>query len=282
MPRSGRRGGGRRAHAAQRRNQRSDLAARVIAAVPMALLAIVLVALGGVVFALGMLIVGAICLREFFTMFERARPPIFAGLLAFVGLMLAAGLGSATTVLLALVIAVPVIFVLGMRQPGGVGAPGITVAVFGLVWIGLPLAHVVLLRDLVHGGGVLVIVLLATFASDTGAYLGGRAFGRRPLAPAISPNKTVEGFIFGVVAGTLAAWFAGLYDDWLTGPQALLLGVTVALVAPLGDLFESFMKRQAGVKDSGTVFGAHGGALDRLDGALFAIVVGYYVWQAIL
>ncbi|CAB4881612.1 unannotated protein [freshwater metagenome] len=150
------------------------------------------------------------------------------------------------------------------------------------MWIGLPLAHAVLLRGLDHGGGVLVVVLLAAFAGDTGAYLGGRAFGRRALAPAISPNKTVEGFLCGVLAGTLAAWFAGLYDDWLSGPQAIVLGLVVALVAPLGDLFESFMKRQSGVKDSGTVFGAHGGALDRLDAALFAVVAGYYVWQAML
>ena len=75
-------------------------------------------------------------------------------------------------------------------------------------------------------------------------------------------------------------WFAGRYQDWLPGTHALVLGLGVALVAPVGDLFESFVKRDAGVKDSGGVFGAHGGALDRLDAVLFAAVVGYYIWFA--
>jgi phosphatidate cytidylyltransferase len=87
--------------------------------------------------------------------------------------------------------------------------------------------------------------------------------------------------VIGVVAAIAAAWFAGLYQDWLSGTDALLLGAAVALTAPLGDLFESFVKREAGTKDSGRVFGAHGGALDRLDAVLFSIVAGYYVWQAL-
>ncbi len=155
-------------------------------------------------------------------------------------------------------------------------------ALFGLVWIGLGFAHAVLLRGDVHGGGIVVLVLVATFIGDTGAYFGGRALGRRPLAPAISPNKTVEGLIAGIIAATAAAWFVGLYQDWLNGTDALILGIAVALTAPLGDLFESFVKREAGTKDSGRVFGAHGGALDRLDAVIFSIVAGYYVWQALL
>ena len=85
-----------------------------------------------------------------------------------------------------------------------------------------------------------------------------------------------------MAAGVAGVWFAGLYQDWLSGYQALLLGLAVALVAPLGDLFESYIKRDAGVKDSGKLFGAHGGALDRLDAVLFAAVAGYYVWHAML
>jgi phosphatidate cytidylyltransferase len=80
----------------------------------------------------------------------------------------------------------------------------------------------------------------------------------------------------------VAVWFAHFYQDtWLTGTDALLLGLGVALVAPLGDLFESMVKRDAGIKDTGRLFGAHGGALDRLDAALFTVVVGYYVWAAL-
>ena len=80
----------------------------------------------------------------------------------------------------------------------------------------------------------------------------------------------------GVVGGTLAFWCAGLYQDWLTGWHALLIGFLVAITAPLGDLFESLIKRDLEVKDTGRLFGAHGGVLDRLDAVLFTIVVGYY------
>jgi len=76
-------------------------------------------------------------------------------------------------------------------------------------------------------------------------------------------------------------FLAGLYQTWLTQGHALLLGVAVAVLGPLGDLFESLVKRDAGVKDSGSVFGPHGGALDRLDAALFTVVVGYYIWLAV-
>ncbi len=161
--------------------------------------------------------------------------------------------------LLALVCCVPVVFLLGLAQPRAAGVAGVTVALFGLVWIGLGFAHAVLLRGSVHGGGIVVLVLVATFIGDTGAYFGGRALGRRKLAPTISPNKTVEGLLAGIVAATAAAWFVGLYQDWLSGSDALILGLAVALIAPLGDLFESFVKREAGTKDSGRVFGAHGG-----------------------
>jgi phosphatidate cytidylyltransferase len=157
-----------------------------------------------------------------------------------------------------------------------------SITVLGLVWIGLPVAHAVLLRGLPHGDGIVVDVLVGTFVGDTGAYLGGRAFGTRRLAPSVSPNKTVEGLVIGIVAAVIATWAAGLYQDWLGHGQALLLGLAVGLVAPIGDLFESKVKRDAGTKDAGSLFGSHGGALDRLDAALFSLVAGYYVWLAML
>jgi len=272
----------RRSRSAERRNQRSDLGARILAAVPMVALAIVLVAAGGWVFTAGLFVLAVMALRELFTMYARARPAVLGGIVALAGLMVAAHAGGASTVLLAFVTAIPVIFLLGLAQPRRAGVAGMTIAIFGVAWIGLAFAHAVLLRDLPHGGGVVVVVLVATFLGDTGAYIGGRAFGRRKLAPSISPNKSVEGLIIGIVVGTIGAWFAGLYDDWLTGVDALILGISVALIAPIGDLFESYVKREADTKDSGSVFGAHGGVLDRLDAVAFSVVVGYYVWKAML
>jgi phosphatidate cytidylyltransferase len=139
-----------------------------------------------------------------------------------------------------------------------------------------------MLRDLPHGDKIVIIVLVGTFVGDTAAYLGGRAFGERRLAPSISPNKTVEGLAVGIVMAIAGVWFSGLYADWLSGVEALELGAVVAIAAPLGDLFESYLKRDAGTKDTGRLFGAHGGALDRLDAVLFAAVAGFYVWQSMV
>src|SRR6478735_8983424 len=129
---------------------------------------------------------------------------------------------------------------------------------------------------------IVIVVLGATFLTDTAAYAGGRLFGRHPLAPRISPNKTIEGLAFGFVGGTAGFWFAGLYQDWLPGIDALIMGMCIAIVAPMGDLFESMLKRDLDVKDTGNVFGPHGGLLDRLDALLFTIVVGYYLAVAFL
>jgi phosphatidate cytidylyltransferase len=142
----------------------------------------------------------------------------------------------------------------------------------------------VFLREVDHGGGLVLDVLIGTFIGDTAAYFGGRAWGRRRLAPQISPNKTLEGLLTGIVGGTLAFWiFAVAYQhEWFHGPDALLIGFCVALAGPVGDLFESLIKRDLEVKDSGRFFGAHGGVLDRLDAVLFTLVTGYYVSQAVL
>ncbi|MSX02449.1 MAG: hypothetical protein F2813_04720 [Actinobacteria bacterium] len=260
----------------------SDLAARVAAAVPLALLAIFLVAVGGWTFTIGLVILGVIALRELFTMFERYLPPVLAGLVGLVLLLLAAKTGGPPRVLLALVICLPVAFIGSIVGPRRATISGLAVVMLGLVWIGIAFAHAVMLRDLPHGSGIVFLVLIATFLTDTGAYFGGRALGSRKMAPAISPAKTVEGLLIGILVGTLAGWFVGLYFDWLSGIDALAIGFCVALFAPVGDLFESYVKREAGAKDSGAIFGAHGGVLDRLDAVAFSIIAGYYVWNALL
>jgi phosphatidate cytidylyltransferase len=279
-PTQGSRGG--RLRWLELRNGGSDLTARVATAVPLALLAIALVAIGGWVFGVGMFVLGVIALRELFSMFERLSPPILAGFVGLLLLLVAAETGGASRVLLALVVSLVVVFLISISDHQPTSLPGLAIVILGLVWIGLAFAHAIMLRELIHGSAIVFLVLIATFITDTGAYFGGRAFGRRPLAPRISPAKTIEGLLIGIVAGTAAAWFTGLYFDWLSGVDALILGFSVALVAPLGDLFESYVKREAGVKDSGTIFGAHGGVLDRLDAVCFSIVAGYYVWTALL
>ena len=261
------------------RRQRSDLNARLLTAVPAIAVALFLVIEGGPVFALGLFALGCICMHELYAMYDRAHPVRLAGFLALAGLLAAALYGSQFQVLLVAVAALPVLFALTLLAPRpSVG--GMALTLLGIYWIGFALAHAVLLRGLPHGLGIVIDVLVGTFLGDTGAYLGGRLFGQRPLAPHISPNKTVEGLAIGMVFAILGVWFAGRYQDWLPGSHALVLGLGVALVAPIGDLFESFIKREAHTKDTGRLFGAHGGALDRLDAVLFTAVVGYYIWSA--
>src|SRR5271155_370259 len=259
--------------------QRSALNARLLAAVPAIAVALFLVIEGGLVFVLGLFVLGCICMHELYAMYDRAHPVRLAGFIALAGLLVAALYGGQFQILLVAVAALPMLFGLTLLQTRpSVG--GMAVTLLGIYWIGFALAHAVLLRGLPHGLGIVIDVLVGTFLGDTGAYLGGRTFGRRPLAPRISPNKTVEGLLIGMVCAVLGVWIAGRYQEWLPGTHALVLGLGVALVAPIGDLFESFVKREAGTKDSGGLFGAHGGALDRLDAILFAAVVSYYIWAA--
>ena len=251
-------------------------------AIPAIALAYVFVVRGGLVFALFLIVLGTVALAELYGMMRRARPIDLGGYLAVAALVLLALYEERADVLIALVAAFPLVFALALtRARLDHLAWGIAATLFGVFWIGLPLAHAVFLRELAHGDGLLIDVLVATFIGDTAAYAGGRLWGRRPLAPDLSPNKTVEGLVAGVIGGAAAFWCAGLYQDWLSGPDALVIGVLVAMTAPIGDLFESAVKRDLDVKDTGRLFGAHGGALDRLDAVLFTVVVGFYASVAL-
>jgi phosphatidate cytidylyltransferase len=269
----------------RRRGVGGDLGRRVLVAIPAIAYAIAIIVAGGWIFAAGILLLGFVCLHEFFRMYEAVRPIKLAGFLALTGLAVAALEGTERQVLLAAVASLPLIFLLGLvvpRRESATLTEGMAVTLLGTFWVGMAVAHAILLRDLDHGDGIVVDVLVGTFLGDTGAYLGGRWFGTRRLSPRISPNKTVEGLVIGFLTAVLFTWAAGLYQDWLTHGDALILGAAVGVVAPLGDLLESAVKRDAGTKDAGQLFGAHGGALDRLDAAFFSLVTGYYVWLTLL
>jgi phosphatidate cytidylyltransferase len=249
----------------------------VAAAIPLIFFAIVIVGYGGIVWAAGLLVLGVLAMTELYTLMERVRPVNIVGFITLAGLLAAALYGEPRHVLMVLVGAFPLVFFFAFLRPRRAHVSwAIAATLFGVLWIGLAMAHAIFLRELPHGDGLVVDVLVGTFLGDTAAYFGGRMYGRTPLAPLISPNKTLEGLLAGVVGATLAFWVAGLYQDWLTGPHALLMGALVALAAPVGDLFESMIKRDLEVKDTGRLFGAHGGVLDRLDAVFFTVPVAYY------
>jgi phosphatidate cytidylyltransferase len=263
---------------------RDETGRRVLHAIPLIIAAIVIIVLGGPWFAAALFVLGCLGLKEFSDMAGAFRPMFPAMCLGLLGIVLAAYLGDTSTILMMMAVPFVIFFVVGVirKERSGV-TESIAFSLLGLFWLAIPLAHAILLRDLPeHGAGLLVDVLIGTFAADTAAYLIGRMFGSRKLAPRLSPNKTVEGLVGGVLVGILAVWAAGLYQDWLSGFDALILGAAVALVAPVGDLFESMIKRDLGTKDTSSVFGAHGGVLDRLDAVLFTVVVGYYVALALV
>jgi phosphatidate cytidylyltransferase len=273
-----------RAPRRRRRGMRGETAKRVLVALPWIAFAIAIAVAGGIVFAAAMIAIGVACLREYMAMTEDSRPIEIPAYLAVAALIVAAHFGTAFNVLMVLAASFPLLFAFGAdaRHRDGVTV-SMGVTLLGVVWIGIPLAHAVLLRDLPnHGAGLLVDVLVGTFVADTAAYATGRMFGSHRIAPSLSPNKTIEGLVGGFLIGTMGFWFAGLYQDWLSGVDALIIGAAVAAVAPVGDLFESMLKRDLGKKDTGTIFGPHGGILDRLDAVLFTIVVGYYLSVALV
>lgn len=256
-----------------------ETAKRVWVALPWIAFAIAITVVGELPFTVAMIGIGLVCLREYFVMTASLRPVQAAAYLALAAIILAAHFGTAFNVLLVGAASFPLLFVFGADRGDREGiTASIGITVLGVIWIGVPLAHAVLLRDLPnHGAALLIDVLVGTFLTDTGAYATGRMFGAHKMAPRLSPHKTLEGLIGGFLIGTMAFWFAGLYQDWLSGADALLIGAAVAAIAPVGDLFESMVKRDLGKKDTGTILGAHGGLLDRLDAVLFTIVVGYYL-----
>jgi phosphatidate cytidylyltransferase len=253
----------------------------------------VVVALVGLPVVLGLVYLGGwwlfglaaaaalVALHEFAALIRPLRPLVLGGYVGALLILLGATLGGYEWVLGGVLATLLVTFVLHTaaetRQPPTV-AIGSTV--LGTIWIGLGLAHILLLRELdAHGTLIVFTVLLGVWAADTLALFAGKLLGRHKLAPVMSPGKTWEGFVAGTL-GAVAVSFFALYEDrgdFLSIWQALVLGLVVAVAGVLGDLFESAVKRDMNVKDSGRLLGGHGGVLDRVDALLFAAPAAFYL-----
>jgi phosphatidate cytidylyltransferase len=188
---------------------------------------------------------------------------------------LAVGLGTKTAdvVLMTSIIAIGSLAV-ASGQPGPAILRDVAASIVPIAYIGLPLGALAAVR--VIGGREAVVLLMGVIVvSDSAQYYAGRAFGRRPLAPTISPKKTVEGAIGGMVFGTLAMAVGG--QRVFSSPiwMLALLGAAISLLGIVGDLFESLLKRSADMKDSSQLIPGHGGVLDRIDSWLFAAPVYY-------
>lgn len=257
----------------------SNLLSRVIVTVVGVPLVLGIVYLGGW-WLFGLAAFAALAaLHELYVMARGLRPLVLAGYAGALATLLGAQLGGAAWMVggftLTLLLAFLLYGVAETRQPATVT---MSATVLGVAWIALGLGSLVLLRDVPEHGRLAVFTLLiAVFADDTLAYLIGRLVGRHKLAPALSPGKTWEGFVAGTAAAIAVAFFALYEQDFLTIPQSILLGAAIALAGAAGDLFESALKRDLQVKDSGQLLGGHGGMLDRIDSLLFASVAAYFV-----
>ncbi len=228
------------------------------------------------------LAMAAVGVHELGKMARPLRPMVIAGYGGVVLTVLGAQLGGAQWALGGVAATILLGFILKLvSDTRGSVTVSVGTTVLGVAWIGLGAAFLVLLRDIPeHGRLACFAVLLAIFASDTFAYFGGRLLGRHKLAPTVSPGKTWEGLAFGIAAAVFVTWVAVYDRNWLPQGESLLLGLALAVAAPVGDLFESALKRDMNVKDSGKLLGGHGGVLDRVDSILFAMPVAYYVVAA--
>jgi phosphatidate cytidylyltransferase len=258
----------------------SPLVSRILVAAVLLPLVIGLVYLGGWwLFGLA-LVGGLLALHELYVMARELRPLVLGGYLGFVATLLGLQLGGVDWMLAGLLATFVLAFVVygfgGVRQSA---TTSFGVTVLGVTWVGAGIGCLLLVRDIPDFGfWAVMAVLFTVFAADTGAFFVGRTLGRHRMAPAISPKKSWEGFVGGVLAA-IGMSFVILYKDrdaFLTIPESLTLGLVIALAAVLGDLFESAVKRDLEVKDSGRVLGGHGGMLDRLDSLLWAGPAAYF------
>jgi phosphatidate cytidylyltransferase len=258
-----------------------------------------LIFLGGWALAALLAAVAVFAAREFYAMAEKkgARPLRLPGCVVAAGFValaaLAPGAGPERVGFGALLtVAVLAISALAIWARGVEGEPllSISTTVMGAVYTGALLSFALFLRHLPgtvgprHGTALVFAPVLLTWTSDTFAYFVGRAWGTRKLIPKVSPGKTVQGAVGAVVGSMLVALaYAQLLDRFptyrLSALEALLFGLVISVTAQLGDLVESLLKRDAGVKDSGTLLPGHGGALDRFDSLLFTLPIAYFLFQ---
>ena len=256
---------------------------RVLVAVigiPIGLAAVIL----GGYYLFGLAVVLAVLgLHEYYTIVRPYRPNLLVGFLAGLGVLAGAffmGLEGILAGLAALVILTFFWSLFGELGAHLVGRMAVTG--FGVLWVAVGFAYLLLLRALEQGLTLTILVMACTMLSDTFAYFVGRAMGRHRMAPRISPNKSVEGAIGGLVGAVVAALVVKIYSPWLPAMEAVILGLIIGVVGQWGDLFESAFKRDFRVKDSGRILPGHGGILDRFDSILFAGFVAYWASLVLL
>lgn len=248
-------------------------------------------------FAAAILILTLLAWDEFYTMLQNKNIKVlyYVGFLANIIILGCAWLGNSQELIMTLFFSTLFVLYKIVVSANKITIVDAAFSLFGITYIGLSFSHLLLLRysnnslhivtslgNLSAGAAYVWLAFVGTWANDTFAYFVGSKFGRHKLCPGISPAKTVEGALGGVIGSVIAIAGLGLLFQLPIG-HSLIMGFLVGIVAPIGDLAESALKRFAGVKDSGKILPGHGGILDRFDSILFAVpVIYYYIHSFIL
>lgn len=256
---------------------RSNLGSRVVVGVFLAVVAVVDIWIGGPAFALMIALGVALVFWEWSVMNRTPRRWRAGGLAALLGAALLTHMGDPVAALILLLGAVAALIILSRMAR----SPGKRWLSTGLLYAGLPAVSLIWMRQQENGFALVIWTMGVVWATDICAYFAGRGIGGPRLWPAVSPNKTWAGLVGGMVGAALFSVLfargAGFGSGWW---PMLLLGAMLAAVAQSGDLFESWLKRRAGVKDSGRMLGSHGGIMDRVDG-LVPVCILVAAWVAI-
>jgi phosphatidate cytidylyltransferase len=276
----------------KRRENKEVMGQRIRTALIAIPIALALIKLGGLPFAAGVLVLGVVAWLEYKTMLKQIGYVLYEkfAVLSIICQIAAAAVGKAELLTPIITISVLLVLLNGLyHYARGKWAENSALSCLAIVYIGLPFSHVILMRELTGsvyqvplwgmmslGEALLWTVMFGTWASDTFAYFGGRTMGKTPLAPAISPHKTLEGAVWGFIGSIVIVMLMGVC--WLGFPvfKVLVLSLIVAIFAPLGDLVESILKRNCKIKDSGNFFPGHGGVLDRCDSLIYSVPLAYY------
>jgi phosphatidate cytidylyltransferase len=251
-----------------------------VIALPVGLAAIIL---GGYYLLALAVVITVMGLHEYYSLLRAYRPNLLVGYLCGVCVVLCAFFLGTQGILLGLAALMAMTFLWALF--GKLGAhlvARMALTAFGVVWVAIGFAFIVLLRELRHGMALAILMVACTVMNDTFAFFVGKTIGHYRLAPGISPNKSVEGAIGGLVGAVVAALIVRIYSDWMPTRDAVVIGLLIGIIGQWGDLFESAVKRDFKVKDSGRILPGHGGILDRFDSMLFAGVATYWLSVALL
>ncbi|MCL4473522.1 MAG: phosphatidate cytidylyltransferase [Actinobacteria bacterium] len=249
-----------------------------------AILALIVVYTGGLALLVALIVLSILGLHEFYRMTRTYKPNLLAGYAGATLIIIGAHTGGLEGALRGTIYLFALTFILhAIRGLKAEMVGEMAVTYFGAFYVGVGFSHVILLRNTpAFGISLAFIVLLATWSSDTVAYTVGHFLGQRPISPVISPKKTIEGTLAGFVGTIVVVLIVGKQLGWMGSGQFFVLGLVIAVAAPLGDLFESYIKRASHVKDAGTIIPGHGGILDRFDSLLFAAVASFYIVAALV